>query len=334
MLEQDENLIPASPSEAGNTDEISQVDPSATDTDVQEPSFADSIESVLDGEESSAPIGDDANENPDEQPEGDEPGDGEDSGEEEDNYEDLPFHKHKRFQELIQTKNELTEKNEALAVEAEQFRDKAGRFEHIENFMETANLSKEDMSNVFEIAYLMRNEPAKALEALKPHLRNLALATGDILPDDLQAKVDGGYMTQEDARAQALGRVQVQTQANENQALQGKVDTLQNQQHQAGMTNAVNANEQEWLKTDPDYARIQPMVHSEFERLILAQGHLPESEEAALNLARQAKETVEAQVKKLIPKKPPVYDPPAGRGGSRSKAEPSDLLGAIRAALD
>ena len=98
-----------------------------------------------------------------------------------DSFEDVPFHKHPRFKEVIDQRNK--------------YREGAEQYEQITGFLAQNNLSAEEAAQGFQIMALMKNDPAAALDALSPFVQQLGIQSGITMPGDIQSKVEDGYLT-------------------------------------------------------------------------------------------------------------------------------------------
>ena len=74
------------------------------------------------------------------------------------------------------------------------------QFEQISNYLRENNLSAEEAADGFRIMSLIKKHPPEAIKALAPYLKELALATGQTLPDDIREKVDDGFLDEETGR--------------------------------------------------------------------------------------------------------------------------------------
>ena len=73
----------------------------------------------------------------------------------------------------------------------------------------------------------MKSKPEEAVIALQPYLQQLALATGQTLPDDIRSKVDDGYMDEETGRELAQVRAEKARQEAINDRLMSERDQAQ-----------------------------------------------------------------------------------------------------------
>jgi hypothetical protein len=97
-----------------------------------------------------------------------------------------PFHEHPRWKKVQSELQELKPLAERARI--------------LDDFVAKNRLDREDVANALQIAAVVRNDPAKALELLKPLVDQLSEYSGSKLPEDLQTKLDRGAISEEDAR--------------------------------------------------------------------------------------------------------------------------------------
>lgn len=236
-----------------------------------------------------------------------------------------PFHKHPAWQKRIARERELTGEVEALKPKAE-------RFDAMHRMMTDNGLSPEEVTAGFNIMALMRSDPVKALEALRPYMDQLELITGNKLPDDLTERVESGEMTetaaQEMARLRA-GSAQAEARAkrdNEAHALEAQ------RTNETAMRNSVASWEHQWRTSDPDYAKKAPLVKSTVIALMHERGR-PKTVADAVKLSKDALEAVEKQLGAVVAPKPKVVAPVTRASSGEPKAKPKSLREAMDAAL-
>jgi len=113
------------------------------------------------------------------------------------NYSDVPFHKHPRFQHLLR-------KTKTLEVDA-------GRYQNVQNFLDQAGLSGEEAHEGLTIMALAKTNPAEAWKQLKPFVQKVLIAAGEVLPEDLQGRVQSGELTPDAALEVSRHRATVQS---------------------------------------------------------------------------------------------------------------------------
>lgn len=234
----------------------------------------------------------------------------------------------------------LTSKLGVKDTEIASLAPKAAEFDKIDTFIKNAGLSPQDVGSTLQIAAMLRSEPAKARERLLPIMAELDRILGETLPDDLQARVNAGYLTEEDARAVArsaadakLARAQAtrlteqQTQENEARQTQQTIDST---------VSAVETWEKQKAVSDPDWHTKRVEVADEVELAIQRKArelqnpnYFPNATES-VKFSEEALKKVEGRRKQFGPKLKAI-DPPVGQGASpRSVAQPKNTLDIVR----
>jgi len=154
----------------------------------------------------------------------------------------LEFHKHPRFQELVQEKTRFKQEAEALKPEAE-----ANRV--LKSYMQSNGIVPQELQNALEYLRLRRQDPAKAFQVVKQDYDALALYTGERLTPELEAEVAAGTLSVE--RAKQIVRAEA---AQQHQQWQGKL-TAEQQQQQAvqAIQGSVDSWAQSKMQSDPDF---------------------------------------------------------------------------------
>jgi hypothetical protein len=232
---------------------------------------------------------------------------------EDESEEKLPFHRHRRWVEMKRALNDLEPKAQA--------------FEKIAKITSDAGLSSEDVDSGFEIMSLIKRDPAKALEALRPIMHALEGITGARLPDDLQQRVVQGRADPETAQELAQARYlhSQQVQRQEHEAIQAQ------QRAASAMASTVTALEQQWQATDVDYAKKAPLVMAQARSLMAEYGN-PANVEQATQLVNEAKRRVDESVRALAPARPQVRTLTGGAVAPRATPRPTTLADAVRLA--
>lgn len=233
----------------------------------------------------------------------------------------------------------LSAKVRAQGTELEKLRPQAAEFDKIDTFIRNAGLSPQDVGSTLQIAALLRSDPQAARERLQPIMAELDRMLGEKLPAELQARVDQGYLTAEDAlalnRASAAASLATKraTALTERQQ-QEATDRTQKAEVNATL-DAVTAWEKQKAKGDPDWhqkqAEVSELVELAINRksLELKRSWFPNPEEAT-KLSEDALKTVEGRFKRFAPKARQI-DPPVTAGASpRSTPAPKNTMDIIR----
>lgn len=202
------------------------------------------------------------------------------------------FHKHPAWQRIMS--------------ERDSYKDRAEGYDRITQAVETAGITNEEFNTGFNIMALMRSDPLKAREALKPYMDALDQHAGVQLPADLQEQVDGGYVTADHASEIARLRAQNGHLAAQREEI-SQQGAYQQQVHAGNdMASAVTSLEQQWAASDPDFERKQPMVQSRVNELIASGEYTLETTEDALAITQKAMDDVNSWVGAFKPQKQPI----------------------------
>lgn len=250
--------------------------------------------------------------------------------------ENLPFGKHPRWKQV------LSQRDEARA-QAEQLERPARQFEQIQQFMQSSDLTPQEVSDGFQVMALMKSDPAAARERLAEYLRSMDEFVGNVLPDDLQDAVDEGRITEDYAKQlvrsrnesaferERAGNVVRQSQ-EQLQLAQQREQQQQVQQIAQQQQNAVRSWEQDLAKRDPDYPQLQQWVAKEL-KLALLNGR-PQTSDEAVQMAQKAYDDVKASMQNLLPRRQTSRGPRSAdtRAGTGAQPQPQTLQEAVFAA--
>jgi hypothetical protein len=257
----------------------------------------------------------------------------------EDDDSKLPFKDHPRWKKMSSEHRMLKvakEKNEEAIKSLEP---KAKAVDDLTGYLRDNNLEREDFQNGLTIMAAIKSDPAKAYGLLRPIMDRLELATGARLPDDLKAKVEAGTVDAETAAelartraAEARARTQAEsiqqrtthdTQERERQELEGQIKVV---------TDTMNAWDAEWMKRDPDAAKLRPFV----EDLLMLEGSAkpPRNAEEARALCERAVTKARERLGAFVPApKPKEGRLPDGGLPVETAVVPKSSLEAAQAAL-
>jgi len=234
----------------------------------------------------------------------------------------------------------LTSKLKAADAELQALKPKAVEYEKIETYIRNNGLQPKDVMSIAEIASLCVHNPQAARERLRPIMAELDRMLGETLPPELQARVDQGFLTIEDAKAlnrAAAERNLATKRASDLEQRQRQSEEVSRQQQAVDATcSAIDAWEKSKAVGDPDWTQKQPEVSELVELAItrksaeLKRPWFPTSEEA-VKLSQEALDKVNERFKRFAPK-PRAIDPPVTAGASpRSTPAPKSTLDIVRA---
>lgn len=214
------------------------------------------------------------------------------TGPDNETFSDVPFHKHPRFQEVITQRNS--------------FREDAGRYRNVVEYLDANNLNAEEASNALATFARAKVDPAGAFAELKPWLQKLLVAAGEVLPDDLQARVTAGEMTAEVALEVSRERSKVKSfEAKTGFEAQRAARTSQTNLVQQLVTTADDWARDRRVK-DPNFAAKEPLLMREIAYLQSTEGKPKD----AAGVSAQLKKAYDAVNKSF---KAPAAAAPAAR---------------------
>lgn len=311
--------------------------------------IADAVRAALDkGKEQSSGSGEDEGDG--EGAGASDPTDGEKPEEGDEGDDDLTKEEFQALKPKTQRRIEkLARQNTALTTEVDQLRPKAQALEAFHTITRNANLNKEDVNTIFHIGGLMKNDPHKAWEVLKPIVAQLQQLVGEVLPKDLQDQVTGGKITPDAAkelsrlRSEKSVNASTQQQNTERQRQDNAAraaEASQNLQRDVGT--AITKWENDWKASDPDYSlkssRVNEAIELELNRaIILAKegkpNNLPTSVEQAVKMANEIKKRVEKEMRQFLPKRNTPLTHVTGNGVTNgSKPVPKNMNDVVRMA--
>lgn len=255
----------------------------------------------------------------------------------EDGTKRYPGTKEGRVLQLWEARKEALDQVETLKPKAENYDKLAG-------YMREHDISPEDVDNALEITRLMKSgQYEQALQAITPLYRDLAVKAGQVLPDDLQEKVNLGHVTEDVAREMHQNRVRAENaesreqQARERQAQQDEQQKrAKHVEHVVDVTTRWNTQK---AKNDPDWLlkrqAVADQVELEISRRMQSRGWAgyPQTDEEIADLLESALTKVESQGKHFAPK-PKENNPPASQHvSSRSTTKPTNVMEALEQGL-
>lgn len=232
-------------------------------------------------------------------------------------YSDVPFHKHPRFQQLL---------TKAKTNEAD-----ANRYRSVENYMQVNNLSAEEAADAMDLMALSKRDPRAALEKLRPMVRSLLEAAGEVLPADLQARVAQGQMPRDAALEVSRAQAQAAHVARQREAEQQAQVQAQERNRVTHIRETVGNWEQERMTRDPQYGAKAEYIKRELAYLQRAEG-IPSDAQGALDQLNRAYNTVNAMPRPgaAAPAKQAVRPIIGGDAAGSPKPQPQSMLDAMR----
>lgn len=239
----------------------------------------------------------------------------------------------RRFKYLT---SKLKSKDDELAA----LSPKAKELDDLNRYVRDAGLSNNDVAGTLEIAAMLRHNPRGALDRLMPIVRQLSQAVGEIIPPELQARVDQGFLTPEDAKAQARATAdarlanQRMTQLTEQQKRDQAVNEAKTLTDDS--MGAVKQWELSKAKSDPDWHLKQKDIAEQVELMILqesarkGQAWFPDKA-TTIKFSEDALKKVNERYSRFTPK-PQAITPAVGTASTASTAAPKNMLEVVKLA--
>lgn len=238
------------------------------------------------------------------------------------NFSDVPFSRHPRFRELVASRNELKEPAE--------------RYRKLTQFMTDNALDGEEVARAINLAALLKRDPQKAWDELKPIMQGLARSVGVVLPDDLRAMVQSNQLSADAAKLVAKERAAAEALRGQRTFDEQVAERRQRADAQAAAAaaqqarlGAVRSWEQAKRDSDPDFDRKAEDIEIEVLRLQRREGQ-PKTAEDVRKQLDAALKAVNARHAAAAPRRPDITPVTGGRTGGSPRPEPESLLDVIR----
>lgn len=246
---------------------------------------------------------------------------------------------------------DLVDKRKAAEVQADEFRKeldtlkpKAEHMDRLTGYMQQHAISPDHLDNALGLTAMINGgDYERALPILESLLSQVKSAAGDVLPADLQKRVDLGYITEADAKA--LHKAQLRNQRSEQKTEQDR--QRQETERQQNETRAVvdqavrtaDAWTQEQANSDPDWNlkndRVSEKLELEINRRVRQNGieGWPKTEKEVRDILQKCKSDVEAELRKFRAPLKAINTPSGGSPSPRSQAKPESVMDAVNQAL-
>lgn len=239
------------------------------------------------------------------------------------NFSDVPFHKHPRFQQLLR-------RTKSAEVDA-------GRYRNVETFLQNNALSADEAANALVIAGLSKTNPAEAWRQVQPWVKQLLVAAGEILPDDLAQRVSRNELAQDAAVEMSRLRAMHQSQHVSQQFAEHRRREAEDMQAQAARIDAASQWEADRRIKDPNFAAKESLIQREVAYLQRQEG-VPVSAAGVRDMLQRAYTAVNERFRApapqaSAPRQRPAITPVRGGqvNGSGSTPNPQSTLDIVRA---
>lgn len=242
-----------------------------------------------------------------------------------------------RIRDLVSQRRERDAKIAEHEGKLNELSPKAEAFEKIAEFTRQNNLEAMDIDNTLALAALIKNNPIEGFKQLDIVYQQLARQVGHVLPDQLQQRVQQGFMSEADAREMA--RLQAMNQFRDRQAQEqvarakAEADAAQQQQRQQTAVRVTNEWAANKAKNDPAWAAKHKVLKPMLEGYVKANG-VPADEKTLVDTLEGFLETVNEGYKQLVPT-PRAVTPVMSSSSSKAPLvpEPKSSLDVIKNVL-
>ena len=234
----------------------------------------------------------------------------------------------KRVERLIEQRN-------SARLDAERLKEPAAKWDQFYGYLEQAQLAPEDVNLLLGVgAHLRAGRMKEFRDGIAPYWRLANEALGDFLPQDLQAKVDGGEITHETASEMSRLRYSNARLQGQAQATDKNLQVARQQQAAEAVRNAVIVWEDGVRQRDPDYARKAAAVLRISQALMLEHG-AAQTPEQAIALCERAYREAGGWVGQFTPMPQPTRPvPDSTRVVNGARPQPNSLMEAALAGLE
>lgn len=219
----------------------------------------------------------------------------------------VPFHNHPRWKEIM--------------AEREALKLRATHYDQISDYMRANGLTNDELAQGFEVMALMKNDPIRAKDVLTSHIEKISHFTGDVLPKDIQYKLDVGEIDEDSARELAKYRAKNDYSSRALAEQQANQIAQQEANHQKTMYDAVINWEGSIASKDPEYRNKQALVTDRVKSIMQEVGR-PNNPEQAVQFVERAYNEVNQRLGSLAGRTVPTRNPMSTNSSSSGSFAP------------
>lgn len=238
---------------------------------------------------------------------------------------DVPLGKIDRFRSVIEEKNGYKQQAESLMQVEEHFRT-------LQNSARASGMSEDQIAQYFELPMLMQSNPQAAYELIQGFQSDMATRYGMTMPEDLQQKVDEGYIDAESAQRLAKAEASERMAQQAMQSRQQEAEETARMATAQAVSSAVTSYEQQLANSDPDYQSKQKWLYEKLQTKKLASG-LPASPEQAIEWVNEAYGEINETFKAMAPPPQPKRTLSSRGVNQPSSAPPASMYEAVLRAV-
>lgn len=223
----------------------------------------------------------------------------------------------------------------AARSETEAMREPANYWQQHVHFLQSNNITPDQTQQLYGVAQLIaRGDWQNAAAAIRPWYELALRQMGEILPEDMQRRVDQGDISPEDARELSRAKAAAANAQQQRAVSEHQYGAVEQQRHIEGVRSALSQWEQDVSQRDPDFALKRDAV-MRYAQAMRAERGLPPDPTTAMRWANEAL----GEVNKLFTAARPQPQatragPSSGTSVTKARAEPRSMLDAARYALE
>lgn len=222
-----------------------------------------------------------------------------------------------------------------LVSEVKAYEEKAQNFDSLSTWVNDAGLAQDEFVEGLNIMREMKRDPFKAYEMLMPYMQSLQQQVGEVMPDDIQQRVEQGLLDEESAKELVKARLRADMLENrrveQEQEDEAQAQQQVQQQHIQALQTAASTWEASWKASDPDYEVKKSMVKAFVVNLMNTEG-VPTDAKGVVAQCNKARAEVESHLKRIAPPRQPV-NTIKGTASTGAVQAPKSSLDAARLAL-
>ena len=179
----------------------------------------------------------------------------------------------------------------------------------------------------------IKNNPDHAYKMLAHHLGNMSKVTGRSIPEDIQTKVDDGFLDEDAAKELSQTRAKLARVQNQRKVDHAKTEKQQSAQQSDMLTGALQTWGETTLAKDVDFSLKQEEFNDRVVALVNERGQ-PQTQADVLGLVEDAYATVNERFKARQPQPSAMKTATGGKLSGTPVAEPVSLRDAITQSLN
>ena len=231
----------------------------------------------------------------------------------------------------------LQRESQKLRGELETLRPNAEIGQQMQEYAAANNLTSQDVVFALDLTSMVaRGDYAGFYKVISPLIRHAQEVVGEVLPPDLQSRVEQGQMTSEAARDFATTRFERTQYEQRMREMQQRQESQHVHQTRDDVARSVSAYEQRLAAQDPDYKAKAEMVRLYADNMIKQRGGVINSRDEALSIAQEAYNQANNYFKRIQPTSRPTATTPGDSNPQTpaARSAPKNLMEAVLSGIE